>query len=157
MAERRGRLGKHSARGAWRVPRAARSTRTLGIHTASKSGLHMYLKVTISLVILASVLGCASTTARGKEQLKVGMTSAEVGELLGSPDGRSFRESYEAWQYHDIVGMGQCEYLTVWFTDSVLHAITTWRGASVAGCGIGSRQIDWAQMPKPPTKVNAPN
>jgi hypothetical protein len=45
------------------------------------------------------LLGCASTTARGKQALNPGMTTAQVKELLGSPDGRSFNETNEAWQY----------------------------------------------------------
>jgi hypothetical protein len=94
------------------------------------------------------LLGCASTTARGKEALNPGMTTAQVKELLGSPDGRSFNETNEAWQYQDIVGLGQCEYLTAWFTNGVLKTVTTRRGGSVAGCGLGSTPVDWSQMPK---------
>jgi hypothetical protein len=106
------------------------------------------------LVIVISLAGCASTTKRGKAELDVGMTIAQVRAALGAPDDRSFREINEAWQYHDVVGFGQCEYLTAWFTNGILHAVTTRRGSSVAGCGLGSMPVDWGQMPKPSIDVN---
>lgn len=99
-------------------------------------------------LVCACFLGCASTTARGKEALNPGMTTAQVKELLGSPDGRSFNDTNEAWQYQDVVGFGQCEYLTAWFANGVLKAVTTRRGGSVAGCGLGSTPVDWTKMPR---------
>jgi hypothetical protein len=110
-----------------------------------------YVALTIFLSALAA---CASTTQRGQAQLGPGMTTTQVHGLLGDPDGRSFRESNEAWQYHDVVGFGQCEYMTAWFTAGVLHAVTSHRGSSVAGCGLGSNAVDWGQMPKPSIDVN---
>jgi hypothetical protein len=68
-------------------------------------------------LVCTCLLGCASTTARGKESLNPGMSTAQVKKLLGSADGRSFNNTNEAWQYQDVVGFGQCEYLTAWFTD----------------------------------------
>lgn len=88
------------------------------------------------------------------EQLEAGMNATEVRALLGEPDRRSFRGSDEAWQYHDVVGFGQCEYLTAWISDDVLHAVTSRRGDSVAGCGLGSRAVDWGQMPDSSIDVN---
>jgi hypothetical protein len=110
-------------------------------------------------IVIAALTGltlgaCAHTTAHGKNELKVGMTTDQVRNLLGTPDDRSFRENNEALQYYDVVGVGQCEYLTVWFTDGVVRAVTSRRGSSVAGCGLGSQPIDWGQMPKPTIDVN---
>ena len=113
----------------------------------------MACRVLLSLVVAMTLAGCASTTKRGKAELDVGMNIAQVRETLGAPDDRSFRENNEAWQYHDIVGFGQCEYLTAWFTNGLLHAVTTRRGGSVAGCGLGSTPVDWGQMPKPSIDV----
>jgi len=98
--------------------------------------------------ILFLLVACTSTTSRGREQLSPGLTTAQVKKLMGKPDGRSFNESNEAWQYQDVVGFGQCEYLTAWFTDGVLRSVTTRRGGSVAGCGLGSSPVDWNQMPR---------
>ncbi|GFE91325.1 hypothetical protein GCM10011488_62790 [Steroidobacter agaridevorans] len=100
------------------------------------------MKLLVTVLACGCLLGCASTTARGKEALNPGMTTAQVKELLGNPDGRSFDETNEAWQYQDVVGFGQCEYLTAWFTNGVLKAVTTRRGGSVAGCGLGSTPVD---------------
>ena len=117
----------------------------------------MIARALICVVLYAVLLGCATTTARGKEHLKVGMTTGQVRDLLGKPDDRSFHESNEAWQYYDIVGFGQCEYLTAWFVRGVLHAVTTRRGSSIAGCGLGSMPVDWGQMPKRSLDVNIQN
>lgn len=87
-------------------------------------------------------------------ELNPGMTTTDVMKLLGKPDVRSFRGDNEAWQYFDVVGFGQCEYLTAWFTNGVLHAVTTRRGDSIAGCGLGSKSVDWGQMPNPSLDVN---
>ncbi|MDX8387304.1 MAG: hypothetical protein R8M46_02070 [Ghiorsea sp.] len=86
-----------------------------------------------------------------------GMHKDEVGEILGIPDNRSFNGSSEAWQYSEIAGFGQCNYMIAWFSDKSLVAITNRRGGSVAGCGLGSREVDWGQMPKPSLDVNITN
>ena len=108
----------------------------------------------IFVALAIALAGCASTTQRGKAELNPGMTTDQVRTILGDPDDRSFRASNEAWQYQDVVGFGQCEYLTAWFLDGALHAVTTRRGSSVAGCGLGSMPVDWGQMPKPTIDVN---
>jgi hypothetical protein len=66
---------------------------------------------------------------------------------IGSPADRSFRGSDEAWQYQEIAGFGQCKYTTVWISDGKLAGLSTRRGGSVAGCGLGSQEVDWSQMP----------
>ena len=114
----------------------------------------MNRQIIILAALVLGLTGCASTTQRGKAELNAGMTMDQVRSLLNAPDDRSFRGSNEAWQYYDVVGFGQCEYLTAWFSDGVLHAVTTRRGPSVAGCGQGSTAVDWGQMPKPSVDVN---
>lgn len=114
----------------------------------------MFPRAIVLAGMLLCINGCASTTSRGKKELNPGMTTDVVRKLLGQPDDRSFREMNEAWQYYDVVGFGQCEYLTAWFTNGVLHAVTTRRRSSVAGCGLGSTPVDWGQMPKASVDVN---
>ena len=116
--------------------------------------VYMDRKLAALLLVLLVLQGCASTTAGGKQNVHHGMTLQEVQKLLGTPDDRSFREDNEALQYYDVVGFGQCEYLAAWFSKGVLHAVTTRRGSSVAGCGLGSQPVDWGQMPKPSLDVN---
>ena len=65
------------------------------------------------------------------------MTIQQVKELLGTPADRSFRESDEALQYYDVGGFDQCEFLTAWFMDGILNAVTTRRGRGAGGCGPG--------------------
>ena len=99
----------------------------------------------LMFVALVSV-GCAST-GKAVAKLEPGMTKQQVLDTLGSPADRSFRGSDEAWQYQEIAGFGQCKYTTVWIANGKLVGISSRRGGSVAGCGLGSQEVDWSQMP----------
>ena len=105
----------------------------------------------ISLVFF--VTSCTTVDSRSV-RLEPGMTKQEVIEIMGTPDRRSFKDSSEALQYQGIVGFGQCVYMTAWLQDGILIATTDRRGSSVAGCGLGSREVDWGQMPKPSIDIN---
>jgi hypothetical protein len=99
------------------------------------------------LIFIALIfIGCAST-GKSVAQLEPGMTKQHVLEVLGPPADRSFRGTDEAWQYQEIAGIGQCKYTTVWISGGTLVGVSTRRGKSVAGCGLGSEPVDWSQMP----------
>lgn len=99
------------------------------------------------LLFLALVsLGCAST-GKAVAELEPGMTKQQILDILGPPADRSFRGTDEAWQYQEIAGFGQCKYTTVWISGGKLVGVATRRGTSVAGCGLGSQEVDWSQMP----------
>ena len=100
-----------------------------------------------ALIPILVLSACSTTTTKGKLELQPGMTTQQVEAMLGQPEERSFRKPNEAWQYHDIVGFGQCEYLTVWFTDLKVHAVSARRGGGIGGCGLHSRPVDWNNMP----------
>ena len=102
--------------------------------------------LSIALLIGVLVIGCASN-GKAVAKLEPGMPKQKVLDVLGTPADRSFRGSDEAWQYQEIAGFGQCKYTTVWISDGKLIGISTRRGGSVAGCGLGSREVDWSQMP----------
>jgi hypothetical protein len=111
------------------------------------------MKYLAILVMCATIIGCSSLS---KKSLLVEpeMTKNDVINILGVPDDRSFKGTNEAWQYSEVAGFGQCNYMTAWFVNSKLIAITNRRGSSVAGCGLGSREVDWGQMPKPSLDIN---
>ena len=107
-------------------------------------------KLVVLVVVSAlavACLGCASTD-QGVAKLEPGMTKQQVFTILGEPADRSLRGTDEAWQYQHIAGFGQCKYTTVWISKGKLVGVTTRRGASVAGCGLGSQAVDWQQMPQ---------
>lgn len=108
------------------------------------------------LIVLSFIvfLSACSTLDKRSLSLEPGMTKNQVSTILGTPANRSFREQNEAWQYQGIVGFGQCVYKTAWFTGARLVSITSRRGSSVAGCGLGSREVDWGQMPSPSLDLN---
>ena len=101
----------------------------------------------VAAVALASpFVGCAST-GKAVAKLEPGMAKEEVLQVMGPPNDRSFRGADEAWQYQEIAGFGQCKYTTIWISEGRLLGISTRRGASVAGCGLGSEEVDWSEMP----------
>ena len=99
------------------------------------------LSSVILLIVALASIGWAVA------KLEPGMTKQQILDVLGSPADRSFRGSDEAWQYQEIAGFGQCKYTTVWISDGKLAGLSTRRGGSVAGCGLGSQEVDWSQMP----------
>jgi len=99
------------------------------------------------------LFGCSSMVKKSIA-LQPGMNHQQVVQVMGTPSGRSFRRTDEAWQYQQVAGFGQCAYITVWFSQGSVVAVTDRRGPSVAGCGLGSQQVDWGQMPKPTINVN---
>lgn len=107
----------------------------------------------LSAVLALTVIGCSSTSKKAL-QLSPGMSVEEIIETVGMPAERTFRGSDEAWQYREVVGFGQCRYMTAWIRDGKLAAVTTRRGGSIAGCGLGSSEVDWGQMPNPSIDVN---
>ncbi len=98
------------------------------------------------LAVLSFGAACAST-GRHVAQLEPGMSSQQVLSIMGQPADRSFQGKDEAWQYQEIAGFGQCKYTTIWISDGKLIGVSTRRGGSVAGCGLGSRPVDWREMP----------
>ena len=73
---------------------------------------------------------------------------------MGLPDRRSMRGNDEALQYSEIAGFGQCSYIVVWLSNGKVTAVTSRSGPSIAGCGLGSKEVDWGQMPKPQLDIN---
>lgn len=96
------------------------------------------------------MLVCAACASTGKAvaKLEPGMSKQQVQSLLGEPADRSFQGTAEAWQYQEIAGFGQCKYTTVWLRDGKLVGVSSRRGSSIAGCGLGSEPVDWSQMPQ---------
>lgn len=107
---------------------------------------------TLPLLSMALLAACSTLNTN---HLEPGMTKAQVTASLGPPETRSFKGDDEAWQYHGIVAMGQCRYSTVWITKGVVVSVTSRTGPSPGpGCGPGSREVDWGQMPKPSIDIN---
>ena len=109
----------------------------------------------ILMALLSGVLvlqGCANHM-KNSMSLFPGDSKQQALDQMGNPYDRSFNENNEAWQYMSVVGYGQCEYLTVWFQEARLHSITSRRGFSAAGCGLGSQPVDWGQFKPHPIQV----
>lgn len=103
-------------------------------------------RVTLAVAAALALVGCVNV-GRREAEISPGMNRHAVTAIMGTPMDRSIKGAREAWQYGHIVGFGQCAYTTIWFSDGKVVGMTSRRGPSVAGCGLGSRQVDWRQMP----------
>lgn len=104
------------------------------------------MKELLMICMVALILGTAYASDK-TFSIEPGMAKQEVVKILGKPAERSFKGEGEAWQYQKVVGFGQCSYTTIWFRKALVVGMTARRGRSVAGCGLGSHEIDWSQMP----------
>jgi len=101
----------------------------------------------LTLFFLLTLSGVASA-AKPTDKLEPGMSKEEVRMLMGAPADKSFRGADEAWQYQEVAGFGQCKYTTVWIGDAKVVGVSSRRGKSVAGCGLGSHEVNWSEMPQ---------
>ena len=112
-------------------------------------------KVLIAGIVSVGVLsGCSTSLTEAAYGIETGMSKNTVVQKMGLPDRRSMRGNGEALQYSEIVGFGQCGYIIVWLSESKVISVTNRSGPSVAGCGLGSKEVDWGQMPKPELNIN---
>lgn len=103
------------------------------------------MKSLMFVVVLLAVVGCSTQLSKTSYSLEAGMPKQEVIEKMGLPDRRSMRGGDEAMQYSEIAGFGQCSYIIVWLSGGKVTAVTSRSGPSVAGCGLGSKEIDWGE------------
>jgi hypothetical protein len=111
-------------------------------------------KIILVILLSLSIMGCSTHLTKTSYNLEAGMSKQVVIQKMGLPDRRSFRGTDEALQYSEIVGFGQCSYIIVWLTNDKVKGITSRSGSSIAGCGLGSKEVDWGQMPKPSLHLN---
>ncbi|MFA5985070.1 MAG: hypothetical protein WC782_13725 [Methylococcaceae bacterium] len=112
------------------------------------------MKLSLLVVLLINLAGCSTFLTRTSYSLEAGMPKQIVIGKMGLPERRSLRGNDEALEYSEIVGYGQCSYIIVWLSNGKVTAVTSRSGASVAGCGLGSKEIDWGQIPKPELNIN---
>ena len=112
------------------------------------------MKIFTIIIISLSIVSCSSHLTRTSYSLETGMSKQVVIQKMGLPDRRSLKGHDEALQYSEVIGFGQCSYIIVWLSNSKVIAVTSRSGGSIAGCGLGSKEIDWGQMPKPELNIN---
>jgi len=106
------------------------------------------------VILFITIQGCSSQLTKTSYSLEKGMPKSEVIEKMGLPDRRTMKGDDEALQYSEIAGFGQCSYIIVWLSQGRVIAVTSRSGPSIAGCGLGSKEVDWGQMPKPELNIN---
>lgn len=112
------------------------------------------MKKLLFIIVSLVIAGCSTHLTRTSYSLEAGMPKQVVIDKMGLPDRRSLKGGDEALQYSEIAGFGQCSYIIVWLSSGIVTAVTSRSGPSVAGCGLGSKEVDWGQMPKPQLDIN---
>jgi hypothetical protein len=112
------------------------------------------MKIFIIVIVLMVIMGCSTHLTRTSYNIDAGMSKQVVIDKMGMPDRRSMRGNDEALQYSEVVGFGQCSYIIVWLSEGKVMAVTSRSGPSIAGCGLGSKEVDWGEMPKPQFDIN---
>lgn len=102
--------------------------------------------ISFFLVVLL-LSGCSFINTKALS-LKVGMGKEDVSNIMGTPISRSFNGTTEAWQYANFSNTNECTYITVWFKQESLVALTNRQAPSEnQSCKKGIREIDWTQIP----------
>lgn len=113
----------------------------------------MYLRRLIAGAALSFCLvataDAAGLTKAQLAKVEPGMTRAQLSELLGSPQKRTFAGRMEAFQYCST-GLVNDEYTTVWLLDGKVAGLDTEKRDSWWSCEAGFPQIDWSGAPMQP-------
>lgn len=106
-------------------------------------------------MILAAVgfLTACSTTVKKAVLVNPSDSTQQVLALMGSPDDRQFRGKDEAWTY-SAARFGYAEYRVVWFYDSRVTGVTSYRQSGRTADG-GIRQINWESRPDTTIEVRS--
>ena len=102
------------------------------------------------LATLFIIIGCTPLQLR-KNSLNIshGQTKQEVLKFLGPPGNRQFQGKHEAWQWceTDYSGFAGDDYLIVWFFESKVTGISTYKNTLYGSCEKFYRTIRWEDAP----------
>lgn len=107
------------------------------------------MRIVWGLLVAASLLvsGCANTLIRQSAAIDRGMSKQDVTKILGPPADKQFRGPDEAWQYCEL-GAFVGDFLVVWFYDSTVTGLTTYKDSSPSfDCTGQLRTIRWEDRP----------
>lgn len=107
---------------------------------------------------LVGLLGCVSPAEKPTSHVRLGMSANDISSILGNPSKRSSRDNYAVWRYEDIIKWDRCDqhtyncrhackYVSVWFQNDVVIAMTGRRVGNLADCGKGLEPVNWQLLP----------
>jgi hypothetical protein len=103
--------------------------------------MKMTKAIVLAILFLAPV-ACGSL-AQKVSQLKLGGTKNEVRAAMGAANYSKAEGNLEIWQYATVAGFGYCDYRKIWFWKGKVTSISGYHNASIAGCSVGLRHINW--------------
>ena len=99
------------------------------------------------LLIAMCLTSCAAGGVIDRSMaISPGMNRAQVVEVLGAPQNRSFKQNAEALQYC-TTGSVSDQYVNVWLVDGKVIALTNYTDSTGFLCRDDMREIDWGQAP----------
>jgi len=106
----------------------------------------------IYILLLFIFVGCAALTPHILQQktikIELGQSMTDVQTILGTPQNRQFSGRNEAWQYCETsYGPAGDDYVIVWFFDSKVTGITTYKNYETGFCESFFRTIQWEDAP----------
>lgn len=101
----------------------------------------------LAIATIFLITACATNGVIQKSMdIQPGMSRADVVNVLGAPQNRSFKENAEALQYCTTGAMSD-QYVNVWLVDGEVIALTNYTDESGFLCSGDMREIDWGQAP----------
>ena len=105
--------------------------------------------------MVCCLAGCKATGVPDPEEvmrramlINPGMSRAEVIQIMGTPDDRSFRAPSEALIYCGIRPFGGSRYITVWLNAEQVIGVTNYQKRDdIGNCGQYIEVTDWGQLP----------
>lgn len=97
----------------------------------------------VFVCILVIFLASCSSLEQKYQKLEVGASRADVSRIMGPAPYKFTYEGVDAWRYAVIGGFGYCDYREFYIYRDVLIYKNEYNRASIAGCTVGLKNIDW--------------
>ena len=96
-----------------------------------------------ALIILITLLASCSSLEKKSTQLNVGASRSDVAKIMGPAPYKFTHENVDAWRYAVVAGFGYCDYREFYIYGDILILKNEYHRASIAGCTVGLKGIDW--------------
>jgi len=101
------------------------------------------------VIVVLIILSACGTLEKKSILLSPGDDKNKVLEVMGTPDDRQFQGKNEVWQYCVTgAGFGYHDYRIIWFYDSHVTGITSYKDSTPASsCKGHFKSIRWEDAP----------
>jgi len=109
----------------------------------------MRYMVIVALMLILQACASQSAVVRKSATVRLGMSEAELRQVMGEPQNRQFKGKNEAWQYcsTDYSGFEDDHYVRVWLFDGVVSGMQTYRNTKFGNCENFFQTVNWQEAP----------